>query len=193
MKILTQDLLRDLSERTRRNLEQAQLFKEHSSEELNYRPAAESWSVLECLEHLNLYGDYYLPEIEKRLTNNPTKPEQYFKPGWVGDYFAKMMLPREKLNKMNTFKDKNPFGSDLDKKTLDRFIAQQEKLLELLERSANVSLNKTKTSISISKYLKLKLGDTFRVVIYHNDRHIAQAMKVLESYQDNASRPTSKT
>ncbi|RXM56703.1 hypothetical protein BOQ60_25350, partial [Chryseobacterium sp. CH1] len=31
-----------------------------------------------------------------------------------------------------------------------------------------IDLEKTKTSISISKLIKLKLGDTFRFVIYHN-------------------------
>lgn len=43
-----------------------------------------------------------------------------------------------------------------------------------------VSLNKTKTGISISTWIKLKLGDTFKVVIYHNKRHIVQALKALE-------------
>lgn len=48
----------------------------------------------------------------------------------------------------------------------------------------NIDLNKTKTAISISKWFKLKLGDTFKVVIYHNERHIAQARKVCESESD---------
>ena len=90
-----------------------------------------------------------------------------------------MMLPREKLNKMKTFKDKNPLGSELDKRTLERFITQQEQLLSLLEKAKNIDLNKTKTAISISKWIELKLGDTFRVVVYHNDRHIVQAKKIL--------------
>lgn len=90
------------------------------------------------------------------------------------------MLPKEKLNKMKTFKDKNPIGSGLDKRTIERFINQQEQLLNLLDKSKEIDLNKIKTAISISKWIKLKLGDTFRVVIYHNDRHIVQANKILD-------------
>ena len=45
--------------------------------------------------------------------------------------------------------------------------------------SKNVNLDKIKTAISISKLIRLKLGDTFRVLIYHNERHIKQAEKVL--------------
>jgi hypothetical protein len=48
----------------------------------------------------------------------------------------------------------------------------------LLDKAKNVSLGKTKTGISISKLIKLKLGDTFRFVIYHNIRHIEQAKRV---------------
>lgn len=42
------------------------------------------------------------------------------------------MLPKEKLNKMKTFKDKNPLNANLDKLIIDKFINQQIKLLDLL-------------------------------------------------------------
>lgn len=179
MKTTQENLIEDLIERTRQHMNQAQNFKTFPAEELNRKSSPERWSVLECLEHLNLYGDFYLPEIEQRLRNNTTTPAGEFKPGLLGDYFAKMMLPSEKMSRIKTFKDKNPNGSKLDKKTLDRFIHQQKKILELLDKARKVNLNKTKTSISISKFIKLKLGDTFRVVIYHNYRHLVQAEKAL--------------
>ena len=137
--------------------------------------------MLECIEHLNLYGDFYLPEIENRIRQSKYPATSNFKSGWLGNYFAKSMLPREKLNKMKTFKDKNPLGSQLDKSTLDRFTQQQKKTLDLLDKARKVSLNHTKTSVSISKWITLKLGDTFRVVIYHNQRHLVQAANVLKA------------
>jgi len=62
---------------------------------------------------------------------------------------------------------------------LTEFIAQQKQMIQLLNDAENVNLNKVKTSISISKFIKLKLGDTFRFVIYHNLRHIEQAKRNL--------------
>jgi len=47
-----------------------------------------------------------------------------------------------------------------------------------LDVCAKVDIGKTKTAISISKWIKLKLGDTLRVVIYHNQRHMAQAKRI---------------
>ena len=90
------------------------------------------------------------------------------------------MLPKEKLNKMKTFKSMNPIGSNLDKTVLEKFLSQQKTLLELLQQAEKVSLTKNKTGISISKWIKLKLGDTFRIVIYHNLRHVIQAEKAIK-------------
>lgn len=180
MKTSTDFLLADLIERTRQHLNAAEHYKSLTDEQLNWRPAPEKWSVLECLEHLNLYGDFYLPEIQSRITKSRFTAEKNFKSGMLGNYFAQSMLPKKKLNKMKTFKDKNPLGSQLDKRTINRFIEQQKKMLVLLEKARKVSLNRTKTSISIPFPVRLKLGDTFRFVIYHNERHIAQAERVLK-------------
>jgi hypothetical protein len=180
MIIESEKLIQDLIERTRININHAEKFNILSTEELNWRVAQDKWSILECLEHLNLYGDFYIPEIENRIEHSKNAPQERFRSGFLGNYFAKSMLPKKNLNKMKTFKNKNPIGSKLDKTTIKRFLLQQEQLLNLLEKSRTIDLNKTKTAISISKWIKLKLGDTFRFIIYHNDRHILQANKALE-------------
>ncbi|MDT0645790.1 DinB family protein [Zunongwangia sp. F260] len=180
MKSSSEDLIADLSERTRDNLQKAEQLMMLPLEKLNHKENIGSWSALECLKHLNLYGDFYLPEIEKRINRSSHAAEDKFKSGRIGNYFAQMMLPGENMKKIKTFKNKNPAGSKLDKRTIEEFIVQQKKLLELLDSARNVSLNKTKTSISISSFLKLKLGDTFRVMIYHNERHVLQAQKSLK-------------
>ena len=150
---------------------------------LQSRLSESSWSVLECLEHLNLYGDFYLPELEKRMHQSKTKHQKQFKSGFLGNKFANDMLPKPQMKTMNTFKSKNPIHSNLDKEnTINRFIHQQEKMKVLLEKakSKNIQKIKTKTTIPL---LKLRLGDTFRFVIYHNERHIQQAENVLNQIQ----------
>lgn len=181
MKIQSDKLIDELAEITNQHLEFAQQIQHKSIEELNFRKSPESWNTLECLEHLNLYGRFYIPEIHKRINSSKTIPQKEFKSGLLGNYFAKTMLPKEKLNKMKTFKSMNPIHKNLDKNVLDEFISQQKQMLELLEKSRNVNLQKVKTSISISKFIQLKLGDTFRVVINHNTRHIAQIKNIFSN------------
>jgi len=182
MKIPVKQLLNELKTITNNNLSFAKYLLNQSDENLNLRTSERSWSILECLEHLNFYGQFYLPEIEKRIKESQFPAnESDFKSGILGNYFANMMLPKEKLNKMKTLKTANPIHQQLDKSVIEEFINQQNKMLNLLEKAKTVDLAKTKTSISISKLIKLKLGDTFRFVIYHNLRHIKQAENILKS------------
>ena len=183
MKIESQELLSDLSSRTRQHISIAEEFEKRSFEDLIQRPAPGSWNVLECFQHLNLYGDFYLPEIEKEIRESKYPPQGVFKSGFLGNYFAQSMLPKEKLNKMKTFRDKDPIDIDLDTNVVTEFLRQQQQMLYLLRAAAKVDLNKTKVATSISKFIRLSLGDTFRVVVYHNQRHLEQALRALRTHK----------
>lgn len=180
MSIDTLVLIKELNRLTTSFIAKAKVWKELPLENLNARQSSESWSVLECLEHLNLYGDFYIPEIKKQIANTPYKnTATHFNSGKLGNYFANSMQPQPKMKKMATFADKNPKGSQLNKNTIERFIQQQEEMLVLLKAGKGVNLTKTKTKCTLP-IIKFRLGDTFRFVIYHNHRHIVQAEGVLE-------------
>lgn len=178
MKTSSETLINDLIERTQKAINEVQIMMELDISILNNRMSAESWSALECIEHLNLYSNFYIPEFKKCIQSSKYKSEEIFTSGYVGNYSAESMLPGDKMKKMKTFKDKNPFGSNLDKNTIEVFLKRQEELLGLLEKARSVSLNKTKTATTLP-LIRFKLGDTFRFVIYHAERHILQAQKSL--------------
>ncbi|MDO4729111.1 MAG: DinB family protein, partial [Bacteroidota bacterium] len=64
---------------------------------------------------------------------------------------------------------------------LEKFIDQQTELLDLLQQAYNVDLIKVKTKTSISKFIKLRLGDTLQFVVFHNQRHILQAKEIVKN------------
>jgi hypothetical protein len=181
----SEKLIQTLLEQTRQIINQAEKLKSCDLNALTWKENEISWNVLECLEHLNLYGDFYLPQIESKIRNATTKTDIEFKSGILGNYFAKSMLPKEKLNKLKTFKGKNPLNANLDKTVIDKFINQQINLLDLLIQSRNVSLNKVKIQTSISSLIKLKLGDTFQFFINHIIRHLNQIERI-QSAMKNA-------
>ena len=77
----TELLINDLIELTKKNMNDIQSFKNLSIEKLNLKPSSESWSILECIEHLNRYGEFYIPEITKRLENSNYQKSDTFKSG----------------------------------------------------------------------------------------------------------------
>ncbi|RYD96388.1 MAG: DinB family protein [Sphingobacteriales bacterium] len=181
MKIATENLLTQLKTEVDRQIQKTQELNRLSYETLNWRERTESWSVLECIEHLKRYNDFYIPEIRSKLGSATVKPNVQFRSGWLGNYFANAMLPKEKLNKMNTFKEMNPLNSHLDIVLLENFEQQLVSLNDLVHSAQQYDLSKVKTSISISKWIKLRLGDTFRVVVNHQTRHFAQIENVIKS------------
>ncbi|WP_229734085.1 DinB family protein [Flavobacterium orientale] len=171
-------MLQVLIEQTRKNSNHAEQLKNYDLATLTWKDHPDSWNILECLEHLNLYGAFYLPQIEHKIKTATSHGEPEFTSSFLGDYFAKSMLPKEKMVKMKTFKSKNPIRTQLDKKVIDQFLLQQLQLLDLLNQSRNVSLNAVKITTTLS-FLTLKLGDTFRFLINHNVRHLHQVDGVL--------------
>ncbi len=156
-------------------------------DQLNYREREDSWSVLECIEHLNRYGRFYIPEITNRLkvyharTRTDGAKKYYFKSGLLGGYFLKSMLPKENLKKMATFQSMNPIHSQLDLSVIKEFLDQLEELSQLLNQINGNELSKIRTSISITTLIKLKLGDTFQFVINHILRHLVQVENCIKS------------
>jgi hypothetical protein len=180
MKIASPQLLNELTDLTKQHLSYIQQLEALPDQALTQKADATSWSALECIEHLNRYGHFYLPEISKRIAETKTDAAPVFKSGWLGNYFANSMLPKEKLNKMKTFAAMNPLNSPIDRTVIDTFMLQLQTMLDLLQQCRNVNLNTIKTSISISSLIKLKLGDTLRVVIYHNERHVKQIARAIQ-------------
>ncbi len=173
------ELLTELKKYTNNHIEFAHFLESKPEIELQKKVNDASWSILECLEHLNLYAEFYNKELKKRMQSSNLPSADSFKSGYLGNKFALDMLPSEKMKTMNTFKSKNPIHSKLKKiNVLSNFIKNQKELLVLLELAKNKDLTKIKTSITLP-LLKFRLGDTLRFVIYHNERHVVQAKKLL--------------
>ena len=149
-------------------------------ETLNWKSSATEWSILECLEHLNLYGDYYHPEIEGKLAKGKTVGEDHiFKSGILGNHFVKI-IKVDSGKKFKALSYMTPEVSKLSTETIDHFLIHMDHLEKLLIRARNLNIAKLKTSVTFSRLLKMKLGDTLRFMVYHNERHIRQAEWVLK-------------
>ncbi|GAB3982010.1 DinB family protein [Spirosoma terrae] len=162
-------------------------FSALTAKQLCQQPTPEQWSIAQCLEHLNSYGLYYIPKIDEALqrgisANLPT--QERFASSWLGNYFATSMKPGADGTvplKMKAFKNHTP-SAELDAQVvLQEFIKQQRQLNQLLELSKRTDMGKLRIPISIASWIKLSVGDTFRFLVAHEQRHIVQAQRVYRS------------
>ncbi|MBL7728100.1 MAG: DinB family protein, partial [Dinghuibacter sp.] len=135
------------------------------------------WSTAQVLEHLNIYARYYITAIEQQLHGHNTTPQKTFTPGWLGNYFTRIMQPptnNSGFKKMRSPKNAVPSIQPDGKQMLSEFLQHQHHLLNILNIAAQANLGRLRIPTSLSKFVTLKLGDTFRFFIAHEQRHWVQ-------------------
>ncbi|NQX39921.1 DinB superfamily protein [Pedobacter steynii] len=182
MKIRNEALIQELLEITQKSTRSINKIRTLAITRLKYKSNSETWSVLECIEHLNLYGDFYLPVIEQAiLSNESSKFPGVFRSGIIGNYFVNLIRVKSgAVKKMSAQKEMNPLNCDLTITTVDRFLKQQQHLESLLIQAKAIDLVKAKTPVSLTRLLKLRLGDTLRFLVYHIERHVLQAERIAD-------------
>ena len=71
-------------------------------------------------------------------------------------------------------------------RVIDEFINGQERLIDFLQQSLLTNMGSIKVPISISRFIRLKLGDTFRFLIAHQQRHFIQIQAILNRLEQAA-------
>lgn len=152
---------------------------------LNYKPAADSWSILECLEHLNRYSRYYNQVLAMAIAANPTaNPQQTISYSWLGKKSLDSVRP-DNGKKIKTVRHMNPNNSQLGRQTLENFLDHQTELLRLLDKAKGADLNRKVIPIEFFKLLKLRIGETLEFMALHQERHMQQALNVKKQLPEN--------
>ncbi|KAA2244699.1 DinB family protein [Chitinophaga agrisoli] len=158
---------------------------------LQLPPAQGKWSALQCLDHLNIYSRFYLPQLARVIAeaqaSQPATAQPasaVFKSSALGHWFTKTMQPKPDgalPMRMQAPKNARPAAQLDTTQVIKEFMAGQQQLLALLQQARNVDLGKLKVPTSLASWLKLPLGDTFRFFIAHEERHVLQALRAVGS------------
>lgn len=162
-------------------------IKKLNDNQLNWKPNPGVWSVLEVLAHLNSYSFFYNPVFVTKIKNTKfTSSKEAFISSPLGRSAWKSM----KLGRANNIKRKfkapkghNPTldSSLVTENTVSDFINYQNELMEITSMAEAVNLRRVKIPISISKIVRLRLGDALLFVAYHNQRHIQQIKNLIDN------------
>jgi len=174
MKFNKKDLLDKLENEINRQLDiVVQNIQNLDNEAVLKQNKEGKWSIAQNLKHLNFYFDFYNPAIQSGLNKaTKTQSEETFKSNWLGNYFSDAMDYR-KDKKMKAFKAFIPEKDLNAAEVIQDFINNQEEFLRLIREARNYNISGTKIPISLTKWIKIKIGDALRVVSYHNERHFA--------------------
>lgn len=145
--------------------------------QLNARPDADTWSLGMQLDHLSVVLEKATAEMDKALEAGiPAGDPASWKPGFLERKFIELVgaQPGGKTNPVP--KGFEPTEAPLQTEpTLTRFLAAQERLIGLMERTRQADIKKIKAASAAVPLIKFSLGTWFAAMEVHTQYHLDKA------------------
>jgi hypothetical protein len=152
-----------------------------SAEQLNWRPAEGAWSVGQCLDHLCVTNDVYLPPLAEALEGKAKGTVEEIRPGWFGRLFLKKVIePSAESIRAKAPKKIVP-ASRVDGSVMERFLAGNQELRKLIGRASEYDVNRIRFKNPFIPVIRFTVGTGFAIVMRHQHRHLLQAERVKAS------------
>jgi hypothetical protein len=149
------------------------------------RPAANSWSVAECLDHIATTNRIYLRAMQAAAERGRKKGKTRrgpIQPGRIGTLAANLMEPPVKpRRKMPAPKSTLPRPSPSLADSLETFNAAQEELRGFIQTNADLDLTGILFVNPFLRMFRLSLATGFTIILAHERRHLWQAEQVVKS------------
>ena len=145
-----------------------------------WQPSPGSWSIAECIEHLNITARMYLPRLDEGIAEAVRRGlygEGPFPYGLVGRIFVRTMEPPAKL-KVKAPASFQPGPRRGRSEIMAAFRGYQVQFVDRLRQANGLDLRRAKVHSPTSRWLKMSLGSGFALMAAHERRHLWQAQRV---------------
>jgi hypothetical protein len=152
-----------------------------SLSQLNWKPRHDVWSVGQCVEHLCLSNEVYVPPILEALTAAPTGAVEEITPGWFGRWFIRTYIePSTQRSRAKAPAKITPVASHFTPAILDRFIASNARAREAIARAQWHDVNRVRFRNPFAPVIRFTVGTGLEILTRHNHRHLLQAERVTQ-------------
>ena len=160
------------------------LVKPLTPEQLNWKPAPETWSVGQCIEHLALSNEVYLGPIADALAGAPSGAADTITPGWFGRWFIRNYIaPSPQTRRARAPGKSAPVLSRVEPVILERFLRGNRDMRELVARAGGYDVNRLRFKNPFIPLIRFTVGTGFEITAKHEDRHLLQAERVRQAPQ----------
>jgi hypothetical protein len=152
-------------------------------EQFNWSPAAERWSIAQCLAHLNISARLYADRMEAAICEGRDAgllgagPFHY---GLLARMLARAVDPANHKKSRSPAKFVAPPGQTYDPRdVLQQFDAAGIRWERCLHEANGLNLARVKVRSPAAAWMRLPLGALFGIQAAHERRHLLQADAVL--------------
>jgi hypothetical protein len=160
--------------------EASELVTGMQESQFNWRPNAHSWSMAECLQHLNIVGDRCVHTLEEILAEARARGQVRQGPfgyGWLGKWILANTEPPPKRKYKAPRRFTPAYGQPITA-VLPTFRHLQEQLALRLEEANGLDLARVKMPAPEAGLFRFNLQLTFAWIAAHQRRHLWQARQV---------------
>ena len=157
-----------------------QLMTGLKPEQLNWQPRPDAWSVGQCLEHLCITNEQYVPAISGSLEGRPAAVRE-ITPGWFGRWFIKSFIEPSPQTKRARAPKKIVPGSQVELSVLERFLGSNQALREAIRHARNYDVNRIRFRNPFLPLLHFTVGTGLEIISGHERRHLLQAERVKQA------------
>ena len=153
-----------------------------SAGQLNWKPAEESWSVAQCLDHLIRTNHEFDAEFERfKAGGRENSFWENYSPftGWFGRFLINASKNDSKKIKAPSKRIVPP--SNIEADIVQRFVDDLAAINLKIEACAGFDREKTVLTSPFLKVMTYKLDDAFTLLVEHTRRHIRQAKRVTDA------------
>jgi len=158
-------------------------FGDLSAAQLNWKPAADRWSVAQCFDHLLTANAAYFPIFDQVLSGQ-NKSTFWASLPWLPGVWGKMLIKSvspESARKLKAPKIFRPSSSSVDAAIIRRFVDQQHQVVEYMKATEGLNLEKTIIPSPVTGLITYSVMDAYRIIVAHERRHFLQARRVTEA------------
>jgi hypothetical protein len=152
-----------------------------SSEQLNWKPADDRWSVGQCLQHLYITNEVYLPAIAEALDDRTPSPVQDITPGWFGRWFIRAFIEPSSQRMRAKAPTKIAPASQVDPAVLDLFLRSNDAVRDLVRRAGAYDINRVRFRNPLAPLVRFTVGTGLEIVWRHQRRHLLQAERIKQT------------
>jgi DinB superfamily len=149
--------------------------------QLNWQPRQGAWSVGQCLEHLRIANEVYLPAIAAALEGRQRRPVDDIRLGWFSRWFIRSYIaPNRKGTRARAPKKIEP-TKQVEPSVLEAFLRSNQSARELVRRAMDHDVNRIRFKNPFSPLLRFTVGTGVEIIAKHQSRHLLQAEGVRQS------------
>ncbi|PWT85646.1 MAG: hypothetical protein C5B56_13700 [Proteobacteria bacterium] len=152
-----------------------------SRAQINWQPSPGAWSVGQCLDHLRMTNEVYLPAIAAALENRERKVVGELRIGSFSRWFIRNYIaPNPGGTKARAPKKIAPV-QHVEPEILDAFLRSNRATRDLIVRAAEYDVNGIRFRNPFIPLLRFTVGTGLEIVAKHEGRHLLQAERVRQS------------